>query len=166
MHASNGLAWFPRKFDMRTAAIMFSDASNYAAAAVLGNQWTVKVFDGEFSWIRDKQIAFKELYAVLLGISTFAVPLRNRRLYMNIDNMAVHMCIKAGKRKDYDLNCLIRCLYYYASTNSIDYESGHVAGCKNIHADSLSRGRLDIFFLNMPNASPNMTRPCRVMTDF
>ena len=165
MQACNGISWFPVKFNAYEADIMFTDASDNAAAAVLGKNWTIQVFDGEYSWIRKKPIAFKELYAVLLGVSTFAVPLKGHQLLINIDNMAIHCCIEKGRSKDYDLNCLLRCLYFYMSVNKIHIQTCHLASCRNILADSLSRGKLDVFFAAFPAANTRMTRPCRTMTD-
>ena len=153
------------QFNAFRADIMFTDASDSAAAAVVGKNWTIQVFDGEFAWIRNKHIAYKELYAVLLGISTFAVPLKGHQLLTNIDNMAIHGCIEKGRSKEYDLNCLLRCLFYYLSVNKITMETCYIASCRNVLADSLSRGKLDVFFAAFPCASPRMTRPCRVITD-
>ena len=100
MRCNNGLSWFPVEFNVFTADIMFTDASDNAAAAVVGRNWTIQVFDGEFAWIKSKPIAFKELYAVLLGISTFAIPLKGHQVLINIDNMAVHYCVNIRVSKD------------------------------------------------------------------
>ena len=161
-----GVSWFPRPFDVNTAVIMYCDAAKGAAAAVVGNSWTVQHFDGEFAWMQDKNIAVKELYAIVLGISTFAVRLRGRQVLMHTDNKAIDDCIEAGKSKDVWLNCLLRSLYYYSSLYQIEYRSCHVPGISNVLADSLSRDKQDVFRFALPGADHRMTRPCRFTIDF
>ena len=161
-----GRAWFPQPFDSTTAEIMFTDASGRAAAAVLGKNWTLIEFTGEYSWLRDKDIQFKEFYAVVLGVATFGYQLHRKQLLMNIDNEAVHHCIQAGKSQNAELMGLVRALYYYTTQHSIQYQSCHVAGVLNVLADSLTRNRLDVFFHHNPEAHRTMTRPCRILTDF
>ena len=166
MNIHNGKSWFQKPFNAATANIMFSDASNTAVAAVLGTNWTVIEYKGEYAWLLDKDIAYKELYAVVLGVATFGRQLYRSQLLMNIDNKAVHYCVQAGKSKDAGLMGLIRALYHYTTIHHIQYQSCHLAGVDNILADSLSRGRPDVFFTALPSAHPSMTRPCRIMTDF
>ena len=163
---NNGVTWFPRLFDVSTATIMFTDASQKAAAAVVGSSWTVQHFDGQFSWLADKNIAVKELYAIILGISTFAVRLQGKQVLMNTDNKAIDCCIDKGSSKDTLINALLRSLYYYTSVYHIEYKSCHVSGVSNVLADALSRDKYDVFMSAMPYADLRMTRPCRVLTDF
>ena len=162
----NGIAWFPRAFDSNSCCIMFSDASGKAAAAVLGNNWTIQEFVGEFKWISELPIAFKELYAAVLGVATFGHQLFKKQLLMNVDNESIHYCIQSGKSKDKHIMGLIRALYYYTSVHHIQYETCHVPGASNILADNLSRGNIQNFFMHLPTAHPSMTRPCRILTNF
>ena len=86
---------------------MFSDAPNTAAAAVLRSNWTVIEYKGEYEWLLKKDIAYKELYAVVLGVATCGRQLYRSQLLMNIGNKAVHYCVQAGKSKDAGLMGLV-----------------------------------------------------------
>ena len=163
---NNEVNLFPRPFNALTAQIMFSDASDKAAAAVLGNLWTIQTFDGEFTWLQNKPIAYRELYAVVLGVATFASHLRYSQLLMNIDNLGIHYCIENGKSTDTDIMGLIRALYWYTSVHKIDYISCHLPGADNILSDSLSRLRIEVFYMHLPTACKKMSRPCRIKIDF
>ena len=166
MKINNCKDWFPVSFNVDTAEVLLTDASGYAAAAVWGEHWTVQWFDGEFSWIKTKCIAFKELYAIVLGMSTFAMGLKNRQVMVRTDNMSIYHCLENGKSKDSDIMGLIRSLYYYSSVNNITYKTVHVPGISHRVPDSLSRNRVAEFFSLVPNADKSMTRPCRLTTDF
>ena len=166
LESHNGVGWFPREFDVENAEIMFSDAADGAAAAVYNDSWTIQKFEGEYAWIKDRPICYKEMYAVVLGVGTFRVRLRGKQLLMNVDNMTVYHCIESGKSTDAELMSLIRTLYLYTSQNAIEYKICHVPGVSNEMADSLSRNRLDLFRKYNPSANVNMTRPCRVITDY
>ena len=137
MKIHNGVSWFPQEFNAATALCMFSDASGKAAAAVLGSNWTVVHFTGDLLWVAPKNIAFKEFYAVVLGVATFGHQLYRKQVIMNIDNEAVHHCIQSGKSKDAELMGLVRALYHYTTKHCIQYETCHVAGASNVLADSL-----------------------------
>ena len=166
IEVNNGTCWFPRQFNVENANIMFTDASGFAAAAVLDGSWTVIQFCGEYAWVKERDICYKELFAIVMGISTFACKLKDNQLLINTDNKSIHHCIEAGKSKDSYIMELIRSLYYYTSINRIDYKSVHVYGIRNEMADALSRNQVDTFFSCCKNADRSMTRPCRFKRDF
>ena len=165
INTHSGRSWFPVPFDANSAELMFTDASGSAAAAVYKDNWTIVKFDGEWAWIKDKDITFKEFYAVVLGVATFGHQLYRKQLLMNIDNEAVHYCIQNGKSKDSELMGLVRALYFYTTKHHIQYDTCHVPGVLNILADSLTRDRMQLFFQHLPTAHRTMTRPCRIITD-
>ena len=162
----NGVSWYPREFDASAAVLMFTDASDTAAAAVCQDAWTIQKFDGEFAWLKNKTIAYRELYAVVLGLGTFGYSLFKQQVLMNIDNKAVQICVQKGSSKDPELMALLRALYHYAFKHQIQYQSCHVYGHSNGMADSLSRNKIEVFFGMHPSANYRMSRPCRVITDF
>ena len=162
----NGVSWFPKEFNAETAVLLFTDASDIAAAAVCQDAWTVQYFQGEFGWLKDKSIAYRELYAVVLALGTFGHSLYRCQVLMNIDNKGVQQCVSKGSSRDKDLMALIRVLYYYAVKHSICYEAVHVYGHRNGMADSLSRNRIYVFRHMHPSANTRMSRPCRVLIDF
>ena len=161
----NGIKWFPRPFIVATARLLYSDASDTGAAAVLDNSWTAIVYEGEYAWLKDKPIMYRELHAVVLAVATFSHELHGSQVLMHIDNQAVHHCITSAKSKDYDINCLIRVLYYITSIHKIMYKSTHIYGVCNVQADALSRQNYELFRIMCPNANVSMCRPYRVPLD-
>ena len=101
-----GIKYFPTPFIAATAQLLYTDASDTGAAAVLGKKWTAIEFTGKFKWLKDKSIMYREMYAVVLGVATFSYNLRGTQVLMHIDNQAVHHCIAAAKSKDYEINFL------------------------------------------------------------
>ena len=156
----------PTEFNMEEAELVFSDSSSTACAAVWRTHWTVVEFDNEYEWLRDKHINYKEMYAVVLGIATFAYYLRGRDVIMHIDNKSVQQCVANGKSKEPGIMGLVRVLYYFTSINNIKYRTLHLGSKFNAEADSLSRGRMDKFIELVPQANARMNRPYRVMTDW
>ena len=161
----NGIKWFPKPFEVASANLLYSDASDTGEAAVLGDEWTVIVYEGEYEWLREKTIMYRELHAVVMAVATFSYKLRGSQVLMHIDNEAVHHCVKAAKCKEHDINCLLRVLYYFTSVHKIEYKSTHVPGITNVLADALSRQNYALFKCMAPNAKPRMCRPYRIPLD-
>ena len=59
---------------------------------------------------------------------------------------------------------LMRCLSFYAAYYSFSFQAVHIAGAKNVAADALSRGDLNIFFSSIPQAcqAPALVPPAVV----
>ena len=166
MQKYNGIEWFPKDIDMRTAILTFSDASNIALAGICENNWTIIPYTGEYLWLSKKSIQYRELYAAVLTIATFAYKMRNKQVVMHIDNQSMQLSIQSGTSKVPELMGLIRSLYYYTTINNIHYHCIHIGTRMNAESDSLSRLRLTEFFLLSPQASRNMSRPARILRDF
>ena len=166
MERYNGVEWFPAEIDMRTAVLSFSDASNIALAGLCDNNWTIVPYVGEYFWLSKKSIQYRELYAAVLTIATFAYKMRNKQVIMHIDNESMQISIAKGTCKVPELMGLIRALYYYTTVNNIDYRCIHIRTHLNAESDSLSRLRLTEFFLLCPNACKRMSRPARIVRDF
>ena len=66
MGCHNGLGWFNKTFDYKLATLVFTDASDNAMAGVVSKKWTMVVFEGQYSWMKDSSIVWRELAAVVL----------------------------------------------------------------------------------------------------
>ena len=166
MSKYNGIEWFPCEIDVKNAVLTFSDASDIALAGLCENNWTIITFEGEYKWLKDTSIQYRELYAAVLTIATFTHKLRHRQVIMHIDNESMQKSILYGKSKVPELMGLIRALYYYTTIGNIDYTCVHIGTKINYQTDCLSRLRLMEFFLSMPQASKSMSRPARILKDF
>ena len=123
-------------------------------------------FSGSENWMKEKTIAWRELFAVLITVATFGPYLKNRDLVMNIDNEAIQQSVQNGKSKQPDLMALIRALYFYTSIYNITYTTVHVKSAENPLADAISRDREDIFRQLAPISDICMTPPRNVILDF
>ena len=166
LQSHNGVSWFPRKLDMQTANIVFTDAADGAAGILYNNSWSILTFTGEHQWMKSMNIAWKELMAVVLCIATFGHLLQNSQVAMNIDNEAVCYCINSAKSKDAKLMGLIRALYYYTTMYKIDYHAFHLYTDENASADALSRLDMNRFYRLNPSADSSMTPPASIIYDF
>ena len=161
----NGIAWFEEKISMHNTVLTFTDASDNAMAGVVFEKWTIFTFSGEFSWMKKKSIAWKELAAVVLTLSTFGRILRGKSVIMNIDNEGIQQALDRGISKNDDIMALIRCVYFYSSIFNISYNTVHVKSQLNI-ADPLSRQNVPGFRAIYPRGELEMTKPIDFLTDF
>ena len=121
MGSHNGISWFKKSINKENNVILFTDASDTAASGIIGNKWTVLTFDKKNSWMAKMPIAWRELLAVILAISTFGPIIRYADILMNIDNKAIQQCITNGKSKDPQIMALIRVLYFYCAIYNVNY---------------------------------------------
>lgn len=166
MEAHNATAWFPQSFNVWSADIIFTDASDLAAGICYENAWTIFTFDQQNSWMAGMSIAWRELFAVVLAIATYGPCIAGKDLIMNIDNQAICYCINSAKSKDPYIMNLVRALYYYTSVYHINYRAIHISTHDNWGADALSRLDVDTFKRFNPNSEDYMTQPQPVLINF
>ena len=113
-----------------------------------------------------KSIAWRELVAVVLAVSTFGSILRYCDVLMNIDNQAIQQCVQNGKSRDPDIMALIRVLYFYCAIYNVNYNTVHLSSKCNQIADSASRVNIKQFKQLVPNADVYMTPPADFLLSF
>ncbi len=116
----NGKCMFPIPFDMQNCQILLTDASDLAAAAVYGNQWTILEFTGENQWLAKTKISLREMIAVLLALATFGQQLADQQVLMNVDNQNVVQAIQGSKSRDPKLMQMVRALYMYTKARTCE----------------------------------------------
>ena len=166
LSSHNGVTWTNEAWDKADIIVMYTDASDLAAAAVYQGSWTVQEFKDEHSWMRSNTIAWRELFAIVLGVALFGDRMSNQQLIMFTDNQAIMHSLNSGTCKDPKIMALIRSLYFYTTKYSIKYRSCYVHTLQNDASDSLSRLQYDRFRSVCPDAEPQMTPPCDVIVDF
>ena len=132
MGCHNGIAWFNKDFEIDKAVLIFTDASDEAMAGVVIHKWTMMVFNGEHVWMRKKSIAWKELAAIVMTLSTFGSLLAEKNVIMGIDNEGIQLALENGVSKNDDIMALVRAVYFYTSMNNIKYKTVHVKSQWNI----------------------------------
>ena len=166
MKQFNGVTWFPREIEMSSAILIFSDASDIALAGNCKLAWTIVPFTGEYKWLAEKSIQYRELYAAVLTVATFSNELRNCQTVMHIDNEAMQKAIQRKSSKVPELMSLIRTLFFITTIHNIQYKAVHISSGLNRDSDNLSRLRLDQYFLDNPNANKIMSRPAKFTIDW
>ena len=166
MQSHNGIAWIDDSWCHSKALFLQTDASNQAASAIFGTDWVVAQFSGTNSWMLNKTIAWRELYAIVMGIATFGPYMSNQYVAMYTDNKAIQYCINSGVCKDPSIMSLIRALYLYVTRYSIRYRAFFVSTVDNGPADSLSRNQIERFRQLCPNAKLQPLKAPQVILDY
>ena len=116
--------------------------------------------------MKKTNIAWRELYAIVLCVAVFGERMSNNSVKMFTDNMAIMHCVNTGTSKDVAIMGLLRSLYYYTTKYNIQYRAHYVPTYDNGPSDSLSRNDMKRFRLLCPNADSDITQPIDVLTDF
>ena len=129
---------------------LYTDASDVGYGAVFDKRWIMCRFQGKHARLARKNIAWRELYALVVAAATWGHLLKGRRVLMHCDNMAVTCVLKSGTSKDKDMSELIRKLFYVSAMHNFEVSAVHISGRKNSAADSLSRQDLQKFRTLVP----------------
>jgi hypothetical protein len=162
----NGVSMFPVEWDINDSVVVYTDASDLAAGGACGHAWFVVPFTGEDKWMSCMDIAWRELFAMVVCIATFGKKLSGQRVSMKVDNQAIFYCVNNGKSKNPKIMALIRSLYYYTTLYKIEYKAFYLSTHDNILADAISR----LGFDQLRNIDPDIdvlpTEPVNIMYDF
>ena len=139
LESHNGVSMFPEEWSITESLVLYTDASDLAAGGVCNNSWFVVPFQDHNDWMASMDIAWRELYAVVVCIATFGKRLTGSKVSMQIDNQAICYCVNSGKSKNPKIMALIRALYYYTSFHHIDYKAFYLSTKENYVADAISR---------------------------
>ncbi len=118
---------------------MFTDASNQAVLAYFNGQWCILPFIHEFAHLRATSINFREFYAIIMALCTWATSLSGTRVLLYCDNLAICHVINSGTSKSPDIMKLVRFMFYLCALFSIECRAIHLSSSDNGIADSLSR---------------------------
>ena len=118
----------------------------YQASAWFQKQWP--------SSFLDKQITSKELLPIVIAITIWGSKWENQSVYCHCGNEAVVYMLNLGTSNT--VMSLMRCLYFIEAKFNLIISATHLAGTDNGHADALSHNNQASFFLNFPQASPNL----------
>ena len=133
----NGKSIFLPQWEENSESLnLYTDASSKACAAVFANSWFVITFPQ--SWSK-KNIAYLELYPILVALHIFAPKLSNSRVCFYTDNEAISVTINKQSCRNKELMTLIRPLVLCCMHTNIRFRAKHIAGKLNILPDRLSR---------------------------
>ncbi len=84
---------------------LYTDSSKFACGGFLASRWFQVQFHDEW---KAKDIAFLELYAIVVAIHVFGHKLANHRTVMNTDNMAIVHVLNCQTSRDPQIMMLVR----------------------------------------------------------
>jgi hypothetical protein len=127
-----------------------------ACASGFGGYFQGRWLYGSFSDVEvlSGNIAWKELFALCIAVSTWSSHLQGRSILVHSDNVAVVAMIASGTSRPAPNMALLRSLFFICADNDINISAEHVPGVQNVYADLLSRGAVSRFRQIAHNAEP------------
>ena len=159
IRSHNGVAMFPEPWVFASTLQLWTDASDLAGGAVFGEHWFCVPFARDKAWCAYMSICWRELYMVVKAVKTWAKELENKRIILNVDNMAACHCINKGCSKNADLMELIRALYFILVQHNIECRAFYLPSEANVCADAISRYNFETFRKARPSAGDVMYSP-------
>ena len=138
--------WIPSP-DLR----LYTDASGTLGWGAFNNgRW----IQGKWSDTQmSHTIEWKELYALLAACATWGEDWKQLRILIYCDNSAVVDCVQSGASKAPAVMQLLRELFFVCSRYNFHLSAKHIAGCRNVIADCLSRYSMQDFRRHAPEAN-------------
>ncbi|KAM8960765.1 uncharacterized protein RCH25_036532 [Pelodytes ibericus] len=97
-------------------------------------------------------LAFLELFPILVSVELWGTTLRNRRVVFHCDNMGVVMAVNNLTASSPPVVRLLRSLVLRCLDYNITFRAVHIPGVHNITADALSRSQWEVFRAVAPQA--------------
>ena len=136
---------------------LFTDASFLGFGAYFDNLWFSEAWpDSVQAAITSRKIniAFLELFSVLVSVSSWGDILRHCQIVGFTDNEAIVSIWSSGSSKEPNLMALVRVLFFLSVEFNCSITFHHVPGKWNLFADLLSRLQVQEFKLACPTAAP------------
>ena len=124
----------------------FTDASLYGIGGVLQKQWFAAKIPDTYTI---KNIAWKELYALIVACATWGKHFAGKKIIINCDNNAIVHSVNNGSSKTPELMTLIRRLYFIQAYHNFELKLKYVQSRLNI-ADLPSRLKIQRFLADYP----------------
>ena len=135
---------------------LFTDASGTKGfGAIFKPHW----FFGKWplDW-HSRSISFLELYPIMASLCVWAEKLRNRRIILHTDNMALEAIINNSTSKNTAIMFLVRKIVNVCMLNNIHIRARHIPGKRNQLADMLSRFQVEQFLKQATWADKDPTK--------
>lgn len=157
----NGKSLFLSQEWVTAAALhLYTDASGALGyGAVFGSKWFFGKWPNHWA---GQNITLLEMFPIVAAVVTWAPMLRNSKLILHTDNMALVHILNATSSKDAKVMKLVRKFVLACLFNNVQIRVEHVKGINNILADKLSRLQVDSFRSLAPWADKD---PCAIPYD-
>ena len=161
----NGVCYYNPTWPQEGVVDIFSDASGVAMGATCGNDWWQISFTGTYAYMRDRSINWREFYAALVSLATWAKILRGKPIIFHIDNMVVCNVLNSLYSPVQHLMDFVRPWCLLVETYNLQVAVVYINTKDNLDADDLSRLRSQEFLERNPSACRHMTWPTMDIMD-
>ena len=131
---------------------LYTDASgSLGMGAVFGSEWLSCKWPQRFKEIDD--INYKELFAIVAAVITWAEKLQNKQILLYTDNQNIANVWKKGYSLSKPIMKLVRNFFLFTARHNINILMNHIPGHFNRSADLLSRLQVNKFKALNPGAN-------------
>ncbi|KAM8945728.1 uncharacterized protein RCH25_049052 [Pelodytes ibericus] len=150
----NGKVFFRKAMVSSQDLNLFTDASGSVSfGAYFGGKWCAEKWPEEWkSCPLIRNLAFLEMFPVVVALALWGDRLKDRRVVFYSDNQAVVEAINGLSASSMPVIRLLRRLVLLCMSLNIAFRARHVPGYLNVIADSLSRLQFSRFRLVAPEA--------------
>jgi hypothetical protein len=114
--------------------------------------------------IKRRSMPYLELLALVMAAATWGGNWNGKRILFHNDCEPVVAAVNKGSSKSPLLMGLIRSLHFIAAQHQFEFRLQHIPGVRNVNADLLSRGQVDVFLNSNPNVDRLPTLPLPLPT--
>ena len=135
----------------------WSDASgSWGCGAFWGGLWL------QLQWVPGSRLALasiaaKEFLPILLASIVWGELWQGCTIRCNCDNEAIVQVINGRYARDPLLAHMLRCLFFICARHQFSIVAKHTSRKDNVAADAISRNNMQMFYLQVPNASSSPT---------
>ena len=122
--------------DRQPLTSVYTDACQEGGGAVYGQDWIYTNWDLDWPEVISLHINYKEELAILVAALRWAPKWANRRIYILSDNTTAVSVINRGTTRHPVVMEGMRCLFWLSAKFNFHLKARHIAGVKNVAADS------------------------------
>ena len=125
----------------------YTDASSTVGlGAICGSSWMWQTWPIEFTRACQPSIEYLELFALTAAVLAWVEQFANKRIWVYCDNQSVLSMVQNASSSCRNCMVLIRILTLHCLIHNVKLCGKYVSTKENIFADSLSRGKLNLFW--------------------
>lgn len=149
----NGTGIFPRDWSGAEVQHVYTDASNYGYGASWCNEWFAISYVAGSSDLASQSINWRELHVAVKALATWGHHWSGGLVIFHIDNQAACGVLSKLYTPTPELMELVRSWALLLEQFNIEVKIEYIRTDDNICADALSRGMMEQFKINCPQAA-------------
>ena len=142
---------------------VFTDSCSLAAGGFFDGDWFYLNWALDWPFVSQLHINSKEILAVYLAVCRWSSVWRNKRIYIQSDNVVTVSTISRGTSRNPILMSCLRHLFWLSATFNFHITAHFIRGSKNTLADSISRMHEPLHFMKLQPLL-NTSHPCRQLS--